>query len=98
MKPHEAYIRYQLRVRDHLRPNEGITLEGQLAEKILHYVEEHPGLVRVKKMFDELHAYRYGARMPRWVVDGLCAEDKLERVFRGQEGKQKAEYVRKKQA
>src|SRR5216684_3546493 len=74
--------RYQNRVRMLLRPNAGKNLEGQVASKLLDYLDAHSLDEKFHKLRDVLtaaHAYDFGPALCERVINSLAFAGEIEK-------------------
>jgi hypothetical protein len=92
MGPAIELAKYQAGMRELLKPNEGVTLEGQVEEAIASWMKRYASdgrWVWGKDLKDGIHAYRRGLgfRIYRAALTNLGQEGDFEVVIKGQQTK-----------
>lgn len=80
LDPHIAFIEYQARMREFLKPNPGENFEAQLQHKFLAYLRLHPGFISKYLLFRDTHAYDKGLSVAERALDMLVANNDVHRV------------------
>lgn len=79
LSPHLEFVLYQHRVRELLKPNTGVSLEGKLAHKMLTYLERLGGrFVSQRTMFHNIRAYDFGPSVADRALSVLHANGEVE--------------------
>jgi Domain of unknown function (DUF3854) len=81
LQPARAMVSYQKRIRDVLRPNRGVTVEGKITDSILNYLGQlRGGGVTARTLFTGTNAYRLGVRTAEQVLRVLVANGTVVRT------------------